>query len=88
MRSDLETKRFDFATCRFHWENGYFLDIGAAKWRQVGDRNWKDKVKIAKVEAKLGKKKQDISKRSEEEARVRQRSDTLRLEIEVSGSRW
>ena len=42
------------------------------------DRNWKDKVKIAKVEAKLGERRQDRSKRSEEEARITQRRGKLR----------
>ena len=79
MRSDLDTKRLDFVNCHFHGENFYFLDIGVAKWRQVGDRNWKDKVKIAKVAAKLGERRQYISKMSEEAARIRQRSCKLRL---------
>ena len=41
-------------------------------------RNWKDKVKIAKVEAKLGERRQDRSKRSEDEARKWQRRGKLR----------
>ena len=48
--------------------------------------NWKDNVKIAKVEAKLGERTQDRRKMSEEEARVRQRRGKLRLDIGVSGS--
>ena len=50
------------------------------------DRNWKDEVKIANVEAKLGERAQDRRKRSEEEARMRQRRGKLRLEIGVRGS--
>ena len=49
-------------------------------------RNWKDKFKIAKVEAKLGERRQDRTKRSEEEARIRQRMGKLRLENCVYGS--
>ena len=55
-----------------------------ARW----DRNWKDEVKIAKVEAKLGERTQYRRKRSEEEARMKQRKGKLRLEIEVTGSPW
>ena len=51
------------------------------------DRNWKDEVKISKVEARLGQRRQDRSKRSEEEARITKRRGKLRSEIEVSGSR-
>ncbi len=51
------------------------------------DRNWKDEVKISKVEARLGQRRQDRSKRSEEEARITKRRRKLRSEIEVSGSR-
>ena len=36
----------------------------------------------------MGERRQDRSKRPEEEARIRQRSGKLRLEIEVSGSPW
>ena len=52
------------------------------------DRNWKDEVKIAKVEARLGQRRQDRSKRSEEEARITKRRRKLRLENCVYGSRW
>ena len=52
------------------------------------DRNWKDEVKISKVEARLGQRRQDRSKRSEEEARITKRRGKLRSEIEVSGSPW
>ena len=48
------------------------------------DRNWKDEVKISKVEARLGKRRQDRSKRSEEEAMITKRRGRLRSEIEVS----
>ena len=51
------------------------------------DRNWKDEVTISKVEARLGQRRQDRSKRSEEEARITKRRRKLRSEIEVSGSR-
>ena len=51
------------------------------------DRNWKDEVKISKVEARLGQRRQDRSKRSEEEARTTNRIGKLRLGIQVSGSR-
>ena len=37
MGSDLETKS-RILELVFHVENVYFLDIGAAKWRQVGDK--------------------------------------------------
>ena len=37
------------------------------------DRNWKDEVKISKIEARLGQRRQDRSKRSEEEARITKR---------------
>ena len=50
------------------------------------DRNWKDGVKISKVEARLGQRRQDRSKRSEEEARVTTRRGKLRSEIEARGS--
>ncbi len=50
------------------------------------DRNRKDKVKIAKVEARLGQRRQDRSKRSEEEARITKRRRKLRSEIKVFGS--
>ena len=50
-------------------------------------RNWKDEVKIAKVEARLGQRRQDRSKRSEEEARITKRRGKLRSEIEAGGSR-
>ena len=52
------------------------------------DRNWKDEVKIAKVEARLGQRRQDRSKRSEEEARITKRRGKLRSEIEAGGSPW
>ena len=52
------------------------------------DRNWKDEVKISKVEARLGQRRQDRSKRSEEEARITKRSGRLRLENCVYGSPW
>ena len=51
------------------------------------DRNWKDEVKISKVEARLGQRRQDRSKRSEEEARITKRRGKLRSEIEPCGSR-
>jgi len=50
-------------------------------------RNWKDEVKISKVEARFGQRRQDRSKRSEEEARITKRRRKLRSEIEVFGSR-
>ena len=50
------------------------------------DRNWKDEVKISKVEARLGQRRQDRSKRSEEEARITKRRGKLRSEIEARGS--
>ena len=55
------------------------------------DRNWKDEVKIAKVEAKFGERTQDRRKRSEEEARMRQRRGKSRLEncfAEVATRTW
>ena len=52
------------------------------------DKNWKDKVKIAKAEAKLGERRQDRSKRSEEEARMRQRNGKLSFVNCFFGSRW
>ena len=55
-----------------------------AGWGKI----WKDNVKIAKVEVELGERRQDRRKRSEEEARMRQRRSKLRSGIEVSGSRW
>ena len=36
LRSDLETKSRILKLVVFHLENIYFLDIGSAKWRQVG----------------------------------------------------
>ena len=51
------------------------------------DRNWKDEVNIAKVEAKLGERTHYRRKRAEEDAKMRQRRGQVRLEIEVSGSR-
>ena len=51
------------------------------------DRNWKDEVKISKVEARLGQRRQDRSKRSEEEARITKRRGRLSSEIEAGGSR-
>ena len=50
------------------------------------DGNWKDEVKISKVEARLGQRRQDRSKRSEEEARITKRRGKLRSEIEAGGS--
>ena len=50
------------------------------------DRTWKDKVKIAKVETRLGQRRQDRSKRSEEEARITKRRGRLRSENSVFGS--
>ena len=50
------------------------------------DRNGKDEVRIAKVDAKLGERTQDRRKRSEEEARMRQRRGKLRSENEAGGS--
>ena len=43
---------------------GYRGGYVEASW----DTNWKDEVKIAKVKAKLGERRQDRSKRPEEEA--------------------
>ena len=36
LRSDLETKSRILKLVVFHLENVYFLDIGSARWRQVG----------------------------------------------------
>ena len=38
LRSDLATKSRILKVVVFHWGNVYFLDIGSAKWRQVGDK--------------------------------------------------
>ena len=38
LRSDLEPKSWILKLVVFHWEYVYFLDIGSAKWRQVGDK--------------------------------------------------
>ena len=45
----------------FIWEYVYFMDIGAAKWRQVGDKIWKDDVNIAKGEAKMEQRRQEAA---------------------------
>ena len=50
-------------------------------------RNWKDIAKIAKVQVGLEERRQDGSKRSEEEGRIRQRRRKLRSENSVRGSR-
>ena len=50
LRSDLETKSRILKLVVFPSEYVYFVDIGAAKWRQVGDKIWKDEVNIAKME--------------------------------------
>ena len=91
LRNDLETKRFAFESNLSSLGKDIFLGCRAAKWRQVGVRNWKDKVKIAKVEAKLEDRRQDRSKRSEEEARITKRRRKLRSEIaftEVHARTW
>jgi hypothetical protein len=39
-----------------------FRGYRAAKWRQVGDKNWKDEVNIAKDEAKMEQRRQEAAK--------------------------
>ena len=39
----------------------YFVDIGAAKWRQVGDNICKYEVNIAKGEEKMEQRRQETA---------------------------
>ena len=55
-------EKLDFETCRFSLVKWYFLDIGSAKWRQVGDKNWKDEANIAKGEANMEQRTQEAAK--------------------------
>ena len=48
LRSDLEPKNQILKCVVFHLENVYFLDIGSAKWRQLG-------VTIGKITSRLRK---------------------------------
>ena len=62
MRSDLETKSRILKLIVLHWGYVYFVDIGAAKLRQVGDNIWKEEVNIAKGEAKMEQRRREAAK--------------------------
>ena len=62
MINDFETKSRILKFVVFHWKNVFFLDVGSAKWREVGDEIWKDEVNIAKGEATMEQRRQEAAK--------------------------
>ena len=53
------------------------MDIGAATWRQVGDKVSEDEVNIAKGEAKMEQKRQEAAKRLKN-ARIQRRRSKIK----------
>ena len=55
-------EKSDFENCHFSLGICIFCGYRAAKWRQVGDKNWKDEVNIAKGEANMEQRTQEAAK--------------------------
>ena len=66
LRSDLGTKSWILKLVVFHRKNVYFLDIGSAKWRQVG-------IEIGKIRLRFRKLRRGWGREGKIEARGRKK---------------
>mgnify|MGYP000320453428 CR=1 FL=1 len=66
-------EKLDFETGRFHLKNVYLLDVGSAKWRQVG-------IEIGKMRLRFRKLRRGWGREGKIEARGRKKLQGLRKE--------